>query len=219
MSALFICGFIGCDARPFNALLATLPRLLRLPAERAGDWATRLAQLAVAETAARRPGREALLERLREMMFVHAIRRHVEGLPEDSTGWLARLRDRFVGRALALLHAEPGAAWTLDVLAGRVGLSRSALAQRFTAMVGQSPMEYLAPGRRRGPSATSARGLNRSPGTAAWTPDQFPPSIPGQYVRDAAARARCGKQTPDKKTPSCRVPTVMKASASAAMST
>jgi AraC-like DNA-binding protein len=139
-----VCGFIGCDARPFNPLLATLPRLLHLPAREGGEWSEQFVQLAAAESASRRPGGEALLERLSEILFVDAIRRHVERMPEQSTGWLAGLRDRFVGRALAMLHERPAAAWTVEELSRQVGLSRSALHERFLDLIGQPPMQYLA---------------------------------------------------------------------------
>lgn len=64
-------------------------------------------------------------------------------LPERQTGWLAGLRDRYVGRALALMHDQPGREWTVEDLAESVGLSRSSLAQRFTEFIGQPPMQYL----------------------------------------------------------------------------
>jgi len=137
-----VCGFIGVDVRPFNPLLATLPRLLHL--QGAGGRSEQFAQLAAEESARKRPGAEALLERLSEMMFVDAIRRHVEQLPEQSTGWLAGLRDRFVGRALALLHDKPAAEWTVEELSRQVGLSRSAFHERFVELIGQPPMQYLA---------------------------------------------------------------------------
>lgn len=137
-----VCGFIGCDARPFNPLLAALPRLLHLPATEVAR-SEQFAALAAEESAHRRPGGDALLERLSEMMFVDAIRRHVDSLPEESTGWLAGLRDSAVGKALGLLHAEPAASWTVDELSRQVGLSRSALHERFVRLVGQPPMQYL----------------------------------------------------------------------------
>lgn len=138
-----VCGFIGCDIRPFNPLIATLPRLLHLPANGAGGWNEQFVQLAVAESNSKRPGSEALLERMSEMMFVDAVRRYVDSLPPDSYGWLAGLRDRFVGRALALLHEMPALDWNLDELSKQVGLSRSALHERFVALIGQPPMQYL----------------------------------------------------------------------------
>jgi AraC-like DNA-binding protein len=142
-AASFVCGFIGCDLKPFNPLIATLPRMLHLPAEGRSPLSEQFATFAAAETAARRPGSEALLERLSEMMFVDAIRRHVEQLPPDTTGWLAGLRDRYVGRALALLHERPAAPWTIEDLSGQVGLSRSALHERFLSLIGQPPVQYL----------------------------------------------------------------------------
>jgi AraC-like DNA-binding protein len=142
-AASFVCGFIGCDLKPFNPLMATLPRLLHLPAEGRNALSEEFATFAAAESAARRPGSEALLERLSEMMFVDAIRRHVEHMPPQSTGWLAGLRDRYVGRALALLHQRPTAPWTIEDLSSQVGLSRSSLHERFVSLIGQPPVQYL----------------------------------------------------------------------------
>jgi AraC-like DNA-binding protein len=77
-------------------------------------------------------------------MFVDVVRRYLESLPAERTDWLAALREPFVGRALAALHGQPQRAWTLDTLAREVGLSRSALAERFAEFVGRPPMQYLA---------------------------------------------------------------------------
>jgi len=76
-------------------------------------------------------------------MFVEALRTYVESLPPGRSGWLAGLRDPPLARALALLHEEPGRAWTVDILAREAAMSRSALAERFTAIVGEPPMQYL----------------------------------------------------------------------------
>ena len=100
-------------------------------------------QQAVNASQNRRPGAEAVLERMSEMMFVDAVRRYVDTLPEESSGWLAALRDRHVGRALALLHGEPARDWTVEALAGEVSLSRSALYDRFVQLVGRPPIQYL----------------------------------------------------------------------------
>ncbi len=142
--SILVCGFLGCDLRPFNPLVSALPRLLHLPAGHGGDWIRHVIDQAAKESAAPHPGTEAVLERLAEMMFVDTARRYLEGLPADATGWLAGLRDRHIGRALALLHQRPEHPWTIDELGSRVGLSRSALHERFTAYLGQPPMHYLA---------------------------------------------------------------------------
>jgi len=140
---VIVCGFLGCDLRPYNPLIATLPRLLHIPSEGDDRWGSLVIGQAVRESQQRRPGGEAVLERLSEMMFVDAVRRYLDRLPPDSTGWLAGLRDRFVGKALALLHENPAHDWTIELLSERVGLSRSALHERFVHYVDQPPMQYL----------------------------------------------------------------------------
>ena len=142
--ATIVCGFLGCDLQPFNPLIAALPRLLHLRATDDDAWITKFAQQAVAESHARRPGGEAMLARMSEMMFVDAVRRYADHLPAQSAGWLAGLRDRFVGRALALMHEQPAQDWTIDELGRRIGLSRSALHERFVELIGVPPMHYLA---------------------------------------------------------------------------
>ncbi len=142
--AILVCGFLGCDVRPFNPLITALPRILHLPASSAGSWVGRVIDQAVVESNEKRPGGDAVLEKLSEMMFVDAARRYLDGLPDDATGWLAGLRDRFVGKALALMHERPDHAWTIEDLSREVGLSRSALHERFVQYLGQAPMQYLA---------------------------------------------------------------------------
>ncbi len=143
--ARFVCGFLGCDARPFNPLLATLPRMMhvRRPDVGRDDLLDRLVDLTLAEAQRQRAGGESIRLRLSELMFVEVVRRYLETLPADQTGWLAGLRDPAIGRALALLHERPAHAWTLDQLAREVALSRSVLAERFAHLVGQPPMQYL----------------------------------------------------------------------------
>jgi AraC-like DNA-binding protein len=142
--AIAVCGFLGCDLRPFNPLVAALPRIMHLPASLAGSWVARVIDQAVVESNERRPGADAVLERLSEMMFVDAARRYLDSLPEDSVGWLAGLRERYVGKALALMHEQPDRQWSVDDLAHEVGLSRSPLHERFVQYLGQPPMQYLA---------------------------------------------------------------------------
>jgi AraC-like DNA-binding protein len=138
-----VCGFISCDLRPFNPLLASLPKMLVLSRSTSAGWSAQFLAQAVAESHAARIGSEVLLARMSEMLFVDAVRQYVETLPPDGGGWLAGLRDRFVSRALALLHERPAHAWTIEQLGEQVGLSRSALHQRFVQLVGVPPMQYL----------------------------------------------------------------------------
>jgi AraC-like DNA-binding protein len=143
IAATFESGFLGCDRRPFNPLLSTLPRQLHLPGLSSG-WLQSFARQVVEESRAQRVGADSVLTRLAELMFVEVLRRYIESLPPEERGWLAGLRDEVVDRGLGLLHGAPAHPWTLDELAGRVAISRSAFADRFTAVVGQPPMQYLA---------------------------------------------------------------------------
>jgi AraC-like DNA-binding protein len=141
-SARFVCGFLACDARPFNPLLSALPRVIHI-AGTAGGAIGAFVQVALAEAKERRPGGECVLGHLSELMFVDVVRRYLATLPADQTGWLAGLREPYVGRALAAMHRSPDKDWTLDSLAREAGLSRTALAERFTQFMGQPLMQYL----------------------------------------------------------------------------
>lgn len=106
-----ICGFLTCDRAPFNPLLAALPRVLHDDASRdrggEGAWISQFIRHAVAESNAPRPGSATVLTKLSELMFLEVVRRHLETLPADRTGWLGALRDPIVGRAITLLHERP----------------------------------------------------------------------------------------------------------------
>jgi transcriptional regulator GlxA family with amidase domain len=85
-----------------------------------------------------------VLAKLSELLFVETVRRYAEALPDGQTGWLAGLREPHVARALALLHRDIARDWTVDDLSREVGLSRSALAERFLRLIGMPPIHYLA---------------------------------------------------------------------------
>jgi len=141
----FVCGFFGCDSRPFNPLLSALPRIVHSPISVASrGWLESLIGVAVKESGHQAAGREAMLAKLAELMFVEVLRSHIDRLPDDARGWFAGLRDPQIGAALRLIHGRPTEPWTLDALARETGLSRSSLAERFTTFVGTPPMSYLA---------------------------------------------------------------------------
>src|SRR5215831_8979422 len=140
-----VCGYLACDKRLAEPILLGLPRLLKVSVRDGGtaEWVRSSIEFSVAESAAARPGSAAVLARLSEVLFAEAIRHYMDELPPDRAGWLAGLRDRHVGRALALLHERPAHRWTVDQLAKEVGLSRSALGERFSELIGAPPMQYL----------------------------------------------------------------------------
>jgi len=144
--AHLICGFFACDVKPFNPLLESLPRFLHLPRDRrdgADGVLEHFVRIASVEMGKNLAGRQSILNRLSELMFVEAVRRHMDQLASDNTGWLAGLRDPLVGRALVLMHAMPTRAWTLQGLAAEAGASRSVLGARFNDLMGYPPIQYL----------------------------------------------------------------------------
>lgn len=143
-STVVVCGFVACDMKPFNPLISALPHQLHLRAGELGPWTVQLLDQAVAESRERRAGSAAVLERASEFVFVDAARRYLDSLPPGSTGWLGALRDRHIGNAIALLHEHPAQDWSVEELGRQVGLSRSALHERFTELTGLAPMQYLA---------------------------------------------------------------------------
>jgi AraC-like DNA-binding protein len=137
-----VCGFLGCDARPFNPLLGALPPVIVIPGA-AGGFLSQFPKQVVAETRAGRVGSETMLTRMAELMFIEVLRRYVETLPPQQAGWLGALRDAVVGPALSKLHEEPTRSWTLAELAKEIASSRTVLVERFSQLVGVPPMLYL----------------------------------------------------------------------------
>src|SRR5262245_54826037 len=160
----FVCGYLNCDQR-FSPLVEALPTMLlvrsrddysaidAIDAEgsrpttvphRSGTWLGTTLKFTVNEARVARPGNAAILGRLTELMFVEIIREYMQRLPVNQGGWLAGVNDPIVGNALRLLQAHPASNWTVEELAREVAVSRSVLAQRFTELVGEAPIRYLA---------------------------------------------------------------------------
>jgi AraC-like DNA-binding protein len=142
--ARFVCGFLGCVARPYNPVLDALPPLLHVRGSSAAGMLTfDLMRIALAESRQPRVGGETILAKVSELMFLHAVRQHIDSLPAQSTGWLAGLRDRHVSAALRAMHAKPAESWTLTTLGREAGLSRTAFATRFRELLGVPAIHYL----------------------------------------------------------------------------
>src|SRR5205085_11792251 len=102
-----------------------------------------LVRTGVNESSADRPGGASIRTKLSELLFVEAMRRYAADAAATNRGWLAGMQHVHVGRALAAMHGEPSRPWTVESLARLVGTSRSALAERFASLVGDSPIQYL----------------------------------------------------------------------------
>jgi AraC-like DNA-binding protein len=141
-----ICGYFGCERHAGDLFLNGLPSAFKLNVRGApaGSWIESAIRHSVSELEVRRPGRMAVLAKLAESLFIEALCRYMDELPAERTGWLAGARDPHVGLALAHLHRDPARPWTLQDLARASGVSRTVLAERFTHLMGEPPLSYLA---------------------------------------------------------------------------
>jgi AraC-like DNA-binding protein len=138
---LIYCGYLG-TVTPGNLLLQSLPPAMVIGTDAMnGDWVVKSIDFAVRGVATNSP---EMVGKLAECLFAEAVRRYVAALPSDGRGWLAGLRDPAVGTVLALIHGRYAEAWTLDSLARAAGVSKTVLAERFRALIGEPPMQYCA---------------------------------------------------------------------------
>lgn len=139
-----ICGAVRVDDPAARQVVERLPELIRMDTRSPGnEWLDGLIEGMIAEAEAMRPGGDTVITRVSDLLVVQAIRHWLEHDPLARTGWLGALKDRHIGRAIALVHRHPTEPWSVDLLADRVGMSRSAFAARFTAQVGDTPMRYV----------------------------------------------------------------------------
>lgn len=140
-----ICGAVRFEHPTARHLVAMLPPLICIEAASAphAQWLQSSLSFMAAEARELRPGGEAVVTRLADILVIQAIRSWMAEDPAARTGWLGALRDRQIGRALALIHREPARHWTLHALAAEAAMSRSAFAARFAELVGMPAMQYL----------------------------------------------------------------------------
>ena len=140
-----VCGGMQFENGPTDSLLAVLPPLIHVKGKDgdAAPWLRATVAHILEELDLHRPGTEAVVTRLADILFIQAVRSYFEDHAAADSGWLAALRDQHIGPAVALLHAHPHEPWTVASAAHRVGLSRSVFATRFTQLVGEPPLRYL----------------------------------------------------------------------------
>jgi len=150
-AAEIICGHFELDQGSAHPLLVALPKVLILRSGEGTDpeWVATATRLAVLESGSQRPGSSAIVDRLAEALMIQLIRAHAERSQMDS-GFLAALSCRMLGPALAAIHEDPSAGWSVDMLARRIGASRSSFAARFKAVLGTTPMQYVTDWRMQG---------------------------------------------------------------------
>jgi AraC-like DNA-binding protein len=140
-----ICGAVRFDQPAARNLVEILPPLMHV--EPAGspelEWMQSTLRLMGAEAKELRPGGEAIITRLGDILVVQAIRSWIETDPASRSGWLGALQDHQIGRAIALIHRDPARDWTVAALADELAMSRSAFAARFSELVGEPAMQYV----------------------------------------------------------------------------
>ena len=139
-----ICGAVRFDNPAARDLIEILPSTIHVePSDPPSDWMQGALGLMAAEAKEPRPGGEAVITRLADILVIQALRFWIATDPAARRGWLGALRDPQIGRAIALIHGHPERAWTVASLAGAVAMSRSAFAARFSELVGEPVMQYV----------------------------------------------------------------------------
>lgn len=139
------CGLVRFDHVAGQQLIALLPKILQIDTreEEEGSWLQSTLRFIAREARELRPGGETVITHLADILIIQAIRSWLDSAPDANRGWLAALRDKQIGRALAAIHRQPQKEWSVASLAREVGMSRSGFSARFTQLVGDSAMRYL----------------------------------------------------------------------------
>ena len=141
-----VCGAVRFDHPAAHHLVELLPRVIHVEASSSPqmDWMQSTLRLMAAEAKELRPGGETVITRLADILVIQAIRSWIQEDPAAQTGWLGALHDEQIGRAITLIQRDPARPWTVASLASEVAMSRSAFAARFTELVGEPAMRYVA---------------------------------------------------------------------------
>lgn len=137
-----VCGYFEFQAGDKNPVLDALPEVIVVPRGSGGPHLEAIGQMLITEAGSEGLGTRTVLDKLADTLFVMVVRHHVQSL-QDHRGILAGLADTRVRKALGAMHRDPAQGWTLESLAQIAGMSRANFAQRFHALVGTTPIDYL----------------------------------------------------------------------------
>ncbi len=140
-----VCGGVRFDLPSTHHLINALPPLIHISRDQVprADWMRATLDVIADETREVRPGSDAIVSRLCDIVVLQAIRAWIERDPAAQSGWLGALHDGQIGAAIAAIHADPAHEWSVAALADQVAMSRSAFAARFTDLVGEPAMRYV----------------------------------------------------------------------------
>jgi AraC-like DNA-binding protein len=147
-TTVLLCGGFQLEGRSTHPLLANLPKMIHIRGKNgaAASWVRSTLRQIEIETRVMRPGAQTLIARLSDILFIQAIREYFNSQLQagGKSGWLGALKDPRIGMAITNIHRRPENAWTVASLASQVGMSRSAFAAKFTDLVGEPPLRYVA---------------------------------------------------------------------------
>jgi AraC-like DNA-binding protein len=145
-AATMVCGAVKFEHPAARHLMTLLPKMIAIDAWSSPEmhWIDGTLRFMAAEAQELRPGGEAVITRLADILVIQAIRSWIQMDPAAQRGWLGALQDKQIGRAITLVHRDPAHPWSVASLATEVAMSRSAFAARFTQLVGEPVMQYIA---------------------------------------------------------------------------
>ncbi len=137
--------YYGVRFDPYLAdkLIELLPERLHLRTRKDDSWLRGTVAFIAAEANNQQPGSETVITRLADILVIQVIRTWLESAREVDKGWIAALHDKYIGKAMSLMHRNPGYDWQVSTLAREVGMSRSGFSARFTGIAGESVLNYL----------------------------------------------------------------------------
>jgi Cupin len=162
-STNLVCGYLACDARPFNPLVESLPPVIKVgdPAHNGASWISQFIRFAVAEAAGKHAGSESVLTKLSELLFIDVVRCYLEVLPPERAGWLAGLRDPLIGKVISVecpqaWQSVRGVGYSLETAGGQRSthanrLGKARIRERGTALAGSETCGGLRDAQRRRP--------------------------------------------------------------------
>jgi AraC-like DNA-binding protein len=133
------------SSRDANTFIPVYPAVVVVPRSDRGTssrihWLVRMMEMEFIDD---RPGKDAAIKRLAELVVIELVRFALPRLPVGGRNWLEGLTDKHIGQSIAIMHADMKHNWTLQKLASEVGMSRSVFVERFTKLVGEAPFSYL----------------------------------------------------------------------------
>ena len=139
-----VCGAVSVEDPAAQRVVSLLPKLILMQTHTPeNDWLLDTIRLMASEAERLKPGGDTIITRVSDILVVQAIRHWLASSPLAKTGWLGALHDEQIGKAIAKIHRHPTEPWSVDHLAGKIGMSRSAFAKRFMDLVGEPPMQYV----------------------------------------------------------------------------